>query len=152
MVKKRHLVQCCGFVFFLFLVQCAHGDLSYSIVEEMRAGSVIGNIAKDLGLEVGGLSARKARLHVKENERKYCDFNVRNGDLVVAERIDREELCGEKPSCLLKFEFLLESPLELHRISVQIQDINDNSPVFQKDIIKLICPGTLMHLSIKQLT
>ncbi|KAJ3587825.1 hypothetical protein NHX12_011420 [Muraenolepis orangiensis] len=115
----------------------AHGDLSYSIQEELKGGSVIGNIAKDLGFEVGILSIRKARIKTVGSERRYCDVSLRSGELIVSERIDREEQCGEKPSCVLKFELLLESPLELHRVSLQIQDINDNAPSFPTDIIKL---------------
>ncbi|KAG7255124.1 hypothetical protein CRUP_008952 [Coryphaenoides rupestris] len=125
------------FLFVLCGLHCAHGDLSYSVQEEMKRGSVIGNIAKDLGLTLDILSARKARIETEENARRYCDVSLRSGDLIVAERIDREEHCGEKPSCVLKFDLLLESPLELHRVSLQIQDINDNAPRFPTDIIKL---------------
>jgi hypothetical protein len=103
----------------------------------MERGSVIGNIAMDLGFEVGTLSIRKARIKTVGRERTYCDVNLRSGELIVSERIDREEQCGEMPSCVLKFELLLESPLELHRVSLQIQDINDNAPSFPTDIIKL---------------
>uniref|UniRef100_A0A8C9XH67 Cadherin domain-containing protein n=1 Tax=Sander lucioperca TaxID=283035 RepID=A0A8C9XH67_SANLU len=133
-------VQCskgCGFVFFFFVLQYAHGDLSYSVQEELKRGSVIGNIAKDLGLEVGSLSVRKARVDMEGNDRQYCGINLRSGDLMVAERIDREEHCGEEPSCVLKFDLLLENPLELHRLSLQVQDINDNAPIFPKDTVKL---------------
>ncbi|KAF7649484.1 hypothetical protein LDENG_00140910 [Lucifuga dentata] len=112
-------------------------DISYSIAEEMKRGTVTGNIVKDLGLDVSRLSFRKPRVDTERNSRKYFDINLNNGDLVVSERIDREALCGMKPSCVLKLELMLESPLELHRISLHIQDINDNSPVFKKDKIKL---------------
>ncbi|XP_030223909.1 protocadherin beta-15-like [Gadus morhua] len=125
------------FLFSLFVLHYVHGDLSYSVQEEMKRGSVIGNIAKDLGLTLDILSTRKARSETEENERRYCDVNLKSGELIVSERIDREEQCGEKPSCVLKFELLLESPLELHRVSLQIQDINDNAPTFPTDIIKL---------------
>ena len=62
---------------------------------------------------------------------------IKTGELIIADRIDREELCLEKLTCLLRLELMLENPLELHRIALQIQDINDNSPFFPKDIIKL---------------
>nr|XP_040030905.1 protocadherin gamma-A4-like isoform X41 [Gasterosteus aculeatus aculeatus] len=137
MTTTRRVLQSCGFVFFFVVVQSAHGDLSYSVQEELKRGSVIGNIAKDLGLEVSRLAARKARVDMEANEGQYCGINLRSGDLIVAERIDREEHCGEKPSCVLKFDLLLENPLELHRLSLQVQDINDNAPIFPKDVIKL---------------
>ncbi|KAM8910661.1 protocadherin gamma-A4-like isoform 30-T30 [Spinachia spinachia] len=137
MMTPRRLLQSCGFVFFFVAVQSAHGDLSYSVQEEIKRGSVIGNIAKDLGLEVGRLAARKARVDMEGSDGQYCGINLRSGDLIVAERIDREEHCGEKPSCVLKFDLMLENPLELHKLSLQVQDINDNAPLFQKDIIKL---------------
>ncbi|XP_068506778.1 protocadherin gamma-A11 isoform X28 [Syngnathus scovelli] len=130
-------IRCWSFAFFFVLVGYAHGDLGYSVQEELKRGSVIGNIAKDLGLEVGKLSARKARVEMENNNKQYCGINPRTGDLMVTDRIDREEHCGEKPSCVLKFDLLLENPLELHRLSLQIQDVNDNAPVFPKDIIKL---------------
>ncbi|XP_049442759.1 protocadherin beta-15-like [Epinephelus fuscoguttatus] len=123
--------------FFLQLLHIGNGDVSFSIPEEMKPGSVIGNMAKELGLNVGKLSARKARIDSERNRERYCDMNLNTGDLIVAERIDREALCGEKASCILKFELILEAPLELHRVSLQIQDINDNPPVFTKDEIKL---------------
>ncbi|XP_070693495.1 protocadherin beta-15-like [Pempheris klunzingeri] len=137
MMNRRRVLQSYGFVFFFVVVHYAHGDLSYSVQEELKRGSVIGNIAKDLGLGVGRLSARKARVDMEGNDRQYCGINLRSGDLFVAERIDREEHCGEKPSCVLKFDLLLENPLELHRLSLQVQDVNDNAPIFPKDIIKL---------------
>ncbi|XP_042165374.1 protocadherin beta-16-like isoform X27 [Oncorhynchus tshawytscha] len=112
------------------LVRISNGDLSYSIPEEMKRGSVIGNLAKDLGLDAKRLSGRKARLDMDGSRQRYCDINVNTGDLIVAETIDREELCGLKVTCSLKYELVLEKPLELHRITVQIQDINDNSPRF----------------------
>ncbi|XP_035983270.1 protocadherin beta-15-like isoform X2 [Fundulus heteroclitus] len=131
-IQRQH-----GFIFFFVLLQYAHGDLTYSIQEELKHGSVIGNIAKDLGLELGRLASRKARVDMEGSEKQYVGINMRNGDLFVAARIDREEHCGEKPNCVIKFDLLLENPLELHRLSLQVQDINDNEPIFPKDIIKL---------------
>ncbi|XP_035613771.2 protocadherin gamma-A11-like [Oncorhynchus keta] len=127
----------CGFAFFLLPLHSAYGDVSYSFPEEMKRGSVIGNIAKDLRLEARILSARKARIDTEGNQKRYCDINLTTGDLIVAERIDREGLCGKKASCVLNQELVLENPLELHRISLHVQDINDNAPQFKKEVIKI---------------
>ncbi|KAM9498227.1 protocadherin gamma-A11-like isoform 3-T3 [Salvelinus alpinus] len=115
----------------------SHGDINYSIPEELKRGSLIGNIAKDLGLDAKRLSARDARLELDGSSRRYCDINADSADLIVAETIDREELCGPRVSCALKYELVLENPLELHRVTVQIQDINDNSPRFPSERIQL---------------
>uniref|UniRef100_A0A671U5Q6 Cadherin domain-containing protein n=1 Tax=Sparus aurata TaxID=8175 RepID=A0A671U5Q6_SPAAU len=125
-----------SFGLFLLALQIACGDVSYSFPEEMKRGSVVGNIAKDLGIEVGKLGARKARIDADGNSKRYCDINLSTGDIIVADRIDREGLCGKKASCVLKQELVLENPLELHSISVHVQDINDNSPQFKKNTIK----------------
>ncbi|XP_047190602.1 protocadherin gamma-A11-like isoform X39 [Scophthalmus maximus] len=126
-----------GLAFIFLALLHVNGDVSYSIPEEMKRGSVIGNIAKDLGLDLGRLSARKARVDTEDNGVKYCSVNLNTGDLIVQERIDRESLCARKASCVLKQELVLENPLELHRISIRVQDINDNSPQFKDDSLKI---------------
>uniref|UniRef100_A0A667WW72 Cadherin domain-containing protein n=1 Tax=Myripristis murdjan TaxID=586833 RepID=A0A667WW72_9TELE len=129
-------IQMYCFVFFLPW-HSVHGDASYSFPEEMKRGSVIGNIAKDLGLQSSKLSSRNARVDTEGNRKRYCDINLTTGDLIVADRIDREGLCGEKASCVLKHELVLENPFELHRISLHVQDINDNSPQFNEETINI---------------
>ncbi|KAM6923454.1 uncharacterized protein FYW49_005896 [Xenentodon cancila] len=134
---KQLILETYGLLFFFVVMRCAQGDLSYSVQEELKHGSVVGNIAKDLGMELGKLSSRKPRVDMEGSNKQFCGINLRSGDLFIDGRIDREEQCGEKPTCVLKFDLLLQNPLEVHRLSVQVQDINDNAPVFPKDIIKL---------------
>ncbi|XP_037833401.1 protocadherin gamma-A12 isoform X44 [Kryptolebias marmoratus] len=124
-----------GFVFSI--LHLVHGDLSYSFPEEMNRGSFIGNVAKDLGLDLRILSSRKARLDFEGTQKLYCDINPNTGDLKTSERIDRDSLCGKKPSCILKADLVLENPLELHRVSFHVQDVNDNSPKFKKNLIEM---------------
>ncbi|XP_016426494.1 protocadherin gamma-B4-like [Sinocyclocheilus rhinocerous] len=119
------------------MAHTAYGDVSYSFLEEMKRGSVIGNIAKDLVLDVNRLSSRKARIDTEGNRKRYCNINMNTGELIVAERIDREGLCNERIVCALNFELVLEHPLAMHRVTIHIQDINDNTPAFPKDVIKL---------------
>ncbi|XP_053285323.1 protocadherin gamma-A12-like [Pleuronectes platessa] len=121
----------------LLLWQAVNGDVSYSLQEELKRGSHIGNIAKDLNLDVNKLSSRNARVDAAGNRKRYCDINLATGDLIVSDRIDREELCGEKLSCVIKRDLVLENPLELHPFSLHVQDINDNSPQFNEEIINI---------------
>nr|XP_033948113.1 protocadherin gamma-A11-like [Pseudochaenichthys georgianus] len=125
------------FASFIVALHFVNGDLSYSIPEEMKRQSVVGNIAKDLGLDLRTLSSRKARVDSEGTRKRYCDMNLSTGDLVTSERMDRESLCGKKPSCVVKVDLVLENPLELHRVSLHIQDVNDNSPTFKKQLIEI---------------
>ncbi|XP_029298081.1 protocadherin beta-15-like [Cottoperca gobio] len=122
-----------GLAFIFLVLHPIYGDMSYSVPEEVKRGSVIGNIAKDLGLDVGRLSARKARIDTEDNNVQYCSVNLNTGDLIVQKRIDREGLCAKKTACVLNQELVLENPLELHRVSIRVQDINDNSPQFKEE-------------------
>uniref|UniRef100_A0A3Q3VQT3 Cadherin domain-containing protein n=1 Tax=Mola mola TaxID=94237 RepID=A0A3Q3VQT3_MOLML len=107
------------------------GQVTYSIPEEMAKGSSFGNIAHDLGLDVKRLQAGKARIHTG-NTAEYVQLNKENGLLIIKERIDREALCGQIAPCALHFQIALENPIEIFPITVEITDINDNAPVFEK--------------------
>ncbi|XP_060764980.1 protocadherin beta-15-like isoform X11 [Neoarius graeffei] len=132
MEKKMNLFASLDlWIYFCLFIRAVRGDLSYTFPEETKQQYVIGNIAKDLGLDVKRLSVRKARVETEDSVKRYCDINL-SGNLIVAETIDREELCGPKISCILNYELVLENPLDVHRISLQIQDINDNAPRFPK--------------------
>ncbi|XP_026049268.1 protocadherin gamma-A11-like isoform X12 [Astatotilapia calliptera] len=113
----------------LLAVNMVGGQIRYSIPEEMKKGSVIGNVAQDLGLDLKRLSSGRARIVTGENVH-YTELQKDKGILVVNERIDREQLCGDVTPCSFSFEMILENPMELHRITVEVLDINDHAPVF----------------------
>uniref|UniRef100_A0A8C5MG48 Cadherin domain-containing protein n=1 Tax=Leptobrachium leishanense TaxID=445787 RepID=A0A8C5MG48_9ANUR len=131
---------------FSWLCHSVSAQLHYSIPEEMRKDSVIANIAKDLGLDIKELSLRKIQI-VSYVSEKYFSVNTENGNLYVKDRIDRETLCARTASCLLKFDAVVENPLNVFAITVQIQDINDNAPIFfhktvDLEILEFTLPGT----------
>uniref|UniRef100_A0A672F4B9 Cadherin domain-containing protein n=1 Tax=Salarias fasciatus TaxID=181472 RepID=A0A672F4B9_SALFA len=126
----------------------------YSIPEELKQGSVVGNLAKDLGLVVSELYRRKLRI-TSEAGKQYFNVDLGKGELLVTDRIDREELCGQRPSCLLPLELIIDNPLQLHRVEIEIQDTNDNSPHFLTKgkvlkIAELVNPGTRFPLESAQ--
>ncbi|XP_061542522.1 protocadherin beta-15-like [Phycodurus eques] len=126
-----------GLAFVFLVLHSVRGDVSYSVPEEMKRGSVIGNIARDLGMDSGRLASRKARVDTENSNVKCCAIHLNTGDLVVQERIDREGLCAKKPTCVIKQDLVLESPLEVHRVNIRVQDINDNAPQFKEGLLKL---------------
>lgn len=91
---------------------------------------------RDLGIDVAELTRRRARV-VAEGTQQFCELRWETGCLLVSERMDREELCAQSPSCVLQFQLLLEDPLEVYSILLHIQDINDNSPAFENSQIEL---------------
>ncbi|XP_019061543.1 protocadherin gamma-B1 [Fukomys damarensis] len=131
-------------VLFLFLLSLFYGAISqpilYSIPEELAKGSRVGNLAKDLGLSVQELPARKLRVSAED----YFNVSVKSGDLLVNSRIDREKICGRKSECALEFETVTENPMNIFHVIVVIQDINDNAPRFIAKNIELeICESAL---------
>ena len=117
------------------ILNSVHGQVSYTIPEEMAKGSVVGNIAQDLGLDVKRLKSGKARIFTRDSI-EYVELNRERGVLVIKDRIDREAICGQTTPCALHFQIILENPMEFYSISIEITDVNDNPPVFQKSDVK----------------
>ncbi|XP_026049272.1 protocadherin gamma-A11-like isoform X13 [Astatotilapia calliptera] len=120
----------------LLAVNMVGGQIRYSIPEEMKKGSAIGNVAQDLGLDLKRLRSGRARIVTGENVH-YTELQTDKGILVVNERIDREQLCGDVTPCSFSFELILENPMELHPITIEVLDVNDHSPIFKKANIML---------------
>uniref|UniRef100_A0A8C1PYA7 Cadherin domain-containing protein n=1 Tax=Cyprinus carpio TaxID=7962 RepID=A0A8C1PYA7_CYPCA len=125
-------------MFFFAILDTVSSFTHYSIPEEMEEGSVVANLASDLGLDEKTLSRRNMRLDIISNK-KYLDVNKETGELYILEKMDREYLCLSKTAttCFIKMEVILENPVRIFNFEIEIVDINDNAPQFRRDTIHL---------------
>ncbi|XP_004381219.1 protocadherin beta-4, partial [Trichechus manatus latirostris] len=146
--------QVVAFILMVFFSQARSERIRYSVREETENGSFIGHLAKDLGLGTGELAARSARV-VSDDDKQRLQLDCQTGDLLLTEKLDREELCGPTELCILHFQVFLETPVQFFQGELLIQDINDHSPIFSdKEMLLNIPensqPGTLFPLKSAQ--
>ncbi|XP_034147531.1 protocadherin alpha-2 isoform X32 [Esox lucius] len=122
--------QCFALV---FLFDRSAAQISYSVSEEVDKGTFVGNLAKDLNLNVKELESRGLRI-VSGYRKRYFEANLKTGIIYVNERIDREDLCPNTVKCSLNIEAILSHPTQLQRIEVTILDINDFTPSFHEKV------------------
>uniref|UniRef100_A0A452U9W2 Protocadherin alpha 4 n=1 Tax=Ursus maritimus TaxID=29073 RepID=A0A452U9W2_URSMA len=121
---------------FLAAWKAGSGQVHYSVLEEAKHGTFVGRIAQDLGLELAELVPRLFRVASKGHG-DLLEVNLQNGILFVNSRIDREELCGRSLECSIHLEVIVDRPLKVFHVEVEVKDINDNPPMF---------PGTQKNL------
>nr|XP_008536889.1 PREDICTED: protocadherin alpha-5-like [Equus przewalskii] len=109
--------------------EAGSGQVHYSVPEEAKHGTFVGRIAQDLGLELAELVPRLFRVASK-GRGDLLEVNLQNGILFVNSRIDREELCGRSLECSIHLEVIVDRPLQIFHVEVEVKDINDNPPRF----------------------
>ncbi|XP_036380425.1 protocadherin alpha-3-like isoform X4 [Megalops cyprinoides] len=139
-----------GCSFVLHSGERASAQIQYSVLEEVDEGSTVGNIAKDLGLDVSTLRERRFRI-VSGSKEPLFEVNPDNGILYVDKRIDREEICDGNTACLINLKIVVENPLVVHHVGVEIADVNDHSPRFPEtdlplEIAESTLPGARFQL------
>ncbi|XP_064340452.1 LOW QUALITY PROTEIN: protocadherin beta-6 [Camelus dromedarius] len=149
--KKRQVMI---FIILMLLWEAGSESIQYSVLEETESGTLVANLTKDLGLRMGELAVRRARVVFKGN-RQYLQFDPLTYDLLLNEKLDREELCGSTEPCVLPFQVLLENPLQFFQAALVVRDINDHAPEFPAremllKIPEITTPGKLFPLKMAQ--
>ncbi|KAM9834067.1 protocadherin alpha-6-like isoform 24-T24 [Syngnathus typhle] len=138
----------------VLLCTVTSAQLRYSISEEVDGGTVVGNVAKDLGLDRNTLKERKFRI-VSSTAEPLFHVSQSDGVLYVSRKIDREKECPQSSTCLINLKTVLESPLEVHYVGVEVLDVNDHSPSFPEeetklDIYESVLPGARFQMKASQ--
>ncbi|XP_023251896.1 protocadherin alpha-8-like [Seriola lalandi dorsalis] len=125
-------------------------QIKYSTPEEVKVGAIIGNVAKDMGLDVSTLINRRFRI-VSGAQDPLFEVNPNNGLLYVHRNLDREQLCDRNGACLVDVKIVVENPLEIHYVTVEITDANDHVPIFAEkekviEIAETTLPGARFQL------
>ncbi|XP_039092068.1 protocadherin beta-17-like [Hyaena hyaena] len=152
--EKRQVTAIIILLILLMLWEVGGMTIKYSVLEERESGSFVANLAKDLGLGLGELDARGARILSKGNQ-QYLQLEQKSGNLLLKEKLDREELCSDIDPCILHFQVLLKSPVHFIQGELQLRDVNDHAPEFLENEILLKIsessqPGTAFPLKIAQ--
>ncbi|XP_058505304.1 protocadherin-19 isoform X7 [Solea solea] len=138
-------------VFLLFLIGVeAVINLKYGINEEMKPGSVIGNVTKDALKQGFQIAPQPPYLRVISNsEPRWVELSPA-GILTTQMKIDRDVVCRQNPKCIISLEVMSNS-MEICVIKVEIEDLNDNAPRFPTSHIDIeisenASPGTRFPL------
>ncbi|XP_015244083.1 PREDICTED: protocadherin-19 isoform X7 [Cyprinodon variegatus] len=125
-------------------------NLKYGINEEMKPGSVIGNVTRDALKQGFQIAPQPPYLRVISNsEPRWVELSPA-GILTTQMKIDRDVVCRQNPKCIISLEVMSNS-MEICVIKVEIQDLNDNAPRFPTSHIDIeisenASPGTRFPL------
>ncbi|XP_077122267.1 protocadherin alpha-3-like isoform X11 [Ranitomeya variabilis] len=131
------MIRLVHFIFLQIYWDLVLCQLHYIIPEESKHGTFVGKIAQDLGLEMGEINSRLLRI-VSTDDREFFQVNLQNGILFMNNIIDREEICSDIAFCIIPLQVIVDKPVQMYQVEVEIEDINDNNPAFSSAVYNLV--------------
>ncbi|XP_078457207.1 protocadherin-18-like [Lampetra planeri] len=127
--------------------------VKYALYEEQPAGTLVGRLSDDLRGRVAEHPSRHFRL-MRRDDFSLVHVEEVEGTVSAREVIDREQQCGQAPSCVIRFDVLCTLPRDLFQlvhVEVEVLDINDHAPDFARsemhvEISESVSVGTRVPL------
>ena len=139
----------------VFAAASSARELRYTLIEELQAGTFIGNVVEDAHLQQKYTPSAFQQLHFRFLSEPPASFIVENttGVIRTSDRIDRETVCPGEDDCRIKLNIAVQ-PVQFFRIikvTVNLVDINDNWPVFAEpeithQILESVLQGSVLPL------
>ncbi|KAL3878262.1 hypothetical protein ACJMK2_030627 [Sinanodonta woodiana] len=143
-----------------FLI-CVHGNLLYTLQEELPGITILGNVARESDLpnqkgitQMIFQSFQYVLITSGQSElSKIFEIDPITSDLKTKGTVDRELLCPNNGICLLSFKVGANSVTvgvyTFINVTVNVTDCNDNAPAFSLSVVELtILENTPIHESI----
>ncbi|KAK3607646.1 hypothetical protein CHS0354_010702 [Potamilus streckersoni] len=139
-------------VFVFLFVKSVHGNLVYTLQEELSGTTILGNVASDSGLrnQTGVTDNIFPSLRYSLITSGHLDlskfFEVEPITSVLKAKgaVDREVLCPNNDICLLSFHVgansITSGFFRTINVTINVTDINDNAPTFPISLVALTIP------------
>ncbi|XP_062492837.1 protocadherin-8 isoform X4 [Pezoporus occidentalis] len=126
----------------------------YRTEEEGAPGTVIGTLADEMPVKAPG--EMSFRLMRQFSNSSLVRVREEDGQLSIGEGgLDREQLCGQAPQCVLAFDVVScwRERYRLVHVELEVRDINDNAPRFPRaqmtlEVSESAAPGTRLPLEV----
>ncbi|XP_045203884.2 protocadherin-1-like [Mercenaria mercenaria] len=134
----------CGYIILTFMFISCYifhycTAVTYTVVEEGKPNSAIGNIAVDFNFTVyinEGRSLRFSFLNQDQPHVSYFNISENTGILYTVGVLDRENICDQPVQCSVILEIAVtatkSSFFDKVKVNVTIEDVNDHAPNFSK--------------------
>ena len=111
--------------------------LTYTISEELELGTFVGNVKSDANLHERYTTEELEKVKFRFLSTPDLDFTLAedSGFIWTANRIDRDEVCPKALECIFNLDIVALIPenmrfLEIIKITLAVEDLNDNAPQF----------------------
>ena len=154
------LLQALIFLVLLFALgsgQTPGLPIEYHIDEELPSRTMVGNVTKSSGLSQRYNTSTLALLHfnlVEQRSNNWDFFAIDDrGILRTTEVIDRDKICAQQDICAVNLRIIVQpiKYFQVIKVTVHIDDRNDNPPSFpqetiQRSVSEAAMPGTSFSL------